>query len=79
MARIVTREVQDPNSGSITNEKDRDKIKALCDEAVRATGGELLLGQTKVETRMLVSDDDLEEISCFEAWTRWRAIKSQAE
>ena len=26
-----------------------------------------------METRLLLADDDLEEINCWEAYTRWRA------
>ena len=32
-----------------------------------------------METRLLLADDDLEEISCWEAYTRWRAKKAIAE
>ena len=56
--------VSDPEDGSITNERDRPVIEALCNK--------LSLGTlTRVETRCLVNDDDLHEISIYEAFCNY--------
>ena len=72
--QVVAKEmriVSDPKDGSITNEGDRPVIEALCNAAVSAAGGQIELGLTEVETRCLVNDDDLHEISIYEAFCNY--------
>jgi hypothetical protein len=68
--------VSDPKDGSITNEGDRPVIEALCNAAVSATGGQIELGHTEVETRCLVNDDNLHKISIYEAFSYYFWIDS---
>ena len=61
--------VSDPKDGSITNERDRPVIEALCNAAVSTAGGQIELGHTEVETRCFVNDDVLHKISINEAFS----------
>ena len=50
--------------------------RALCDAAVRSTEGKLELGRTEAETRCLLNEDDLPEITIGKAWQLWiRSIR----
>ncbi|MFN9903383.1 MAG: hypothetical protein ACK55Z_32340, partial [bacterium] len=50
--------------------------RALCNAAVSARGsGQLVFGLTHVDTRCMVNDDDLQEISIFEAVSKhWKTL-----